>query len=605
MFTSLFINQVPIGDTLVNLGSLKVSQLRKALRIQKKLLSKGYKIPIGKILIKKKFISPEQLYQAYAHQFNLNYLKEIHPDDELILSLQPDFCIHNKIIPLSTTENFIHLATSNPFKIRNLAKISLKFNKPIKISIASKDKIRQVLNNLYQPTPKSVVKWNHHYQFSSDKRRSLGGVHERENLYEAPSLAYLNEQIQNINDEQYIENLVSWLLLKAIYAGASDIHFEPFEGFLRIRHRIDGKLVDFNQCSIEGDIAAAVISRLKVMAKMSLDERQKAQDGRILLMENGDPPQQYDFRVASSPTINGEEIVLRLLDLKKLSLGLEGLGIIGTPLKLIREACKKTSGIIIVTGPTGSGKTTTLYAILQELNDSTKKIMTIEDPVEYRITGLVQHQIREKADFRFPDAIRSFLRHDPDIILVGEIRDKETAEASIWASLTGHLVLTTLHTNDAVSTIVRLMQMGIEPYLISSTVQLILSQRLVRKLCPLCRIKKIYPYKFLQSMGFLHSDPAQTGFDLELFSSYHQAPSYSNNYICKKCNSNGFIDRTAIIEALKISEKIKECIHYDLPASEIKQIALQEGMITIKDDALTKAFHGITSIEEIINATLT
>jgi type IV pilus assembly protein PilB len=604
MLRSLFSAALPIGDTLVSLGFINTSQLRKALRIQKLLKLKGFNTPIGKILLKKKYITRQQLYKAYAHQLNLNYMAEISASEELIRSKNINFWSSSNIIPIKNEENFVHIATANPFRLINIAKISLLFSKPVKISLTDKEIIKKIIANANIETSKSLDVWTQNHLSTPTEHQALGGIHERENICETEPLSYLDEIIYNTSDEKYIEKLVSWLLLKAIHAGASDIHFEPNEGSLRIRHRIDGKLIDFDQLAIRNDTAAAVISRLKVMSKMSLDERQKPQDGRILLVEKQHVAQYYDFRVASSPTINGEEIVLRLLDNRKLTLGLEGLGIIGMPLKLIRETIKKTSGIIIVTGPTGSGKTTTLYAILQELNDPSKKIMTIEDPVEYRLQGLVQHQVREKADFKFPDAIRAFLRHDPDVILVGEIRDKETAEAAIWAAMTGHLVLTTLHTNDAASSITRLLQMGIEPYLISSTLQLILSQRLVRKLCQNCKIKKTYSAKFLKSMGFLNNKLTSDCLELELFSSPYERHISDNQIYCNKCKGKGFSDRTAIIEALKISDKIRDFIHYDLPNSELKRIAIDEGMITIKDDGLTKAFHGVTSIEEVINATL-
>ncbi|OGF58378.1 MAG: hypothetical protein A2Y62_14875 [Candidatus Fischerbacteria bacterium RBG_13_37_8] len=264
----------------------------------------------------------------------------------------------------------------------------------------------------------------------------------------------------------------------------------------------------------------------------------------------------------------------------------------------------KPHGIIIVTGPTGSGKTTTLYTLLKELNNNQKKIMTIEDPVEYRMQGIVQHQIREKADFRFADAVRSFLRHDPDIILVGEIRDKETAEASIWAALTGHLVLSTLHTNDAVLTIVRLAQMGIEPYLICSTVLLVVSQRLVRRLCPACRIKKSYPSEYLQRFGFLSDMFKGPNLNMELYSTPDKSAHSKTTYYCKKCKDTGYFDRIALVEAMKMTEKIHESLHYNLPVADIKRTALEEGMITMKQDGLSKAYHGLTSLEEVISTTI-
>ena len=601
----LFSHSKPIGEILVESGYLTTSNLRQALFLQKRLRKNGKIVPLGRILLKKKLITPGQLQEARACHYNLHYFVDGEIKEKAAHYLEPEFCYAHKLIPLTVSEKIIHLLTSNPFDFKAFAEIGKQSKKTVKISVASKTELNRLLRDSFPERHKEMEIWKGVPLCTDKEYKPLGGVHERENLYVVQPLKNIELQILTNHEEELTEHLVSWHLLKAIAAGASDIHFEPAEGYLRIRHRVDGMLYDFAENPIVGERAQAAISRLKVMAKMSLDERQRPQDGRILLLNADAPEQRFDFRIASSPTINGEEIVMRLLDSRKLELGFDGLGIIGPAKKMIKESITNPYGIIIITGPTGSGKTTTLYTLLKELNHAYRKIMTIEDPVEYRIPGVVQHQIRDKVDFRFADAIRSFLRHDPDIILVGEIRDKETAEASIWAALTGHLVLTTLHTNDAASALTRLVQMGIEPFLLSSTVILVLSQRLVRKLCPACKIKKHYPREYLHKMGFALNDESPPEPTMELFTALEtRFSSNTQETRCRKCKGIGYLDRIALMEAMKINEQIQDALAYGASAAELKKIALSSGMISMRDDGLTKAFHGFTSLQEVMSATI-
>lgn len=604
LIKDLFWHSKPLGQILIDLGIISIYDLRNLLRLQKRLLQKNKKVPLGKLLIKKNLISREEFKRAFAQSLNIKFLernKLKHRTD----CLKGDYCVKNNLLVIEMDETIIHLATSNPFNFRVISQVCVETGRAARIYLAEKEAIQEVLRESYPSLSKEVDLWEKGNGYDSENYISIGGIHERENIYFVEPLKKLEEYLLTNKGEDAVEHLVFWHLLKAIEAGASDIHFEPMGGLLRIRHRIDGILYEFRENQITADLAPAIIGRLKVMSKMSIDEKQKPQDGRILLIPKEKRERKYDFRVASSPTINGEEIVLRLLDNRKLEVGYDGLGIIGYPQKMIKEAIGKPYGLIIITGPTGSGKTTTLYTILKELNNENRKIMTVEDPVEYRIPGIMQHQIREKADFRFADAVRAFLRHDPDIILVGEIRDKETAEASMWAALTGHLVLTTLHTNDATSSLTRLLQMGIEPYLICSTIILVLSQRLVRKLCPSCRIKKPFTYDYLKRLGFIKNEMSSDNLKIELYASFFESDSKEKRRrICRSCKGKGFSDRIAIVESMVMTEKIKDAISKGFSASEIRKIAISEGMITMREDGFVKAFHGLTSLQEIISATM-
>jgi type IV pilus assembly protein PilB len=380
--------------------------------------------------------------------------------------------------------------------------------------------------------------------------------------------------------ETPIVKLVNIVIMLAVKERASDIHIEPEEHNLKIRYRIDGILQEKN--IFPKKIQNIIISRIKVLSKMDIAESRKPQDGRIRLkIETKD----LDIRVSTFPTIHGENVVMRLLDKTSLLLGLKQLGFSESEFKIFDKLIRHPYGIILVTGPTGSGKTTTLYAVLSSLNTPEKNIITLEDPVEYELPGIRQTPINPKAGITFATGLRSILRQDPDIIMVGEIRDKETAEIAIQAALTGHLVLSTLHTNDAPSALTRLVDMGIEPFLISSSVIGILAQRLVRTICDKCKQKYVPPPEAVKELGIKAGEEFYKGAG------------------CQRCNQKGYIGRIGIFELLFIDEEIRKMVDAKKSADEVKRKAVELGMKVLRDDGLQKAKRGATTIEEVLRAT--
>jgi type IV pilus assembly protein PilB len=395
--------------------------------------------------------------------------------------------------------------------------------------------------------------------------------------------------LKEASEDAPVIRLVNAILTDAIKKRASDIHVEPYEKSFRIRFRMDGTLYEMMKPPLK--MKNAMISRLKIMARLDIAERRLPQDGRIKLKMGKDT--EMDFRVSVLPTLFGEKVVLRLLDKSNLQLDMTRLGFMDEQLGHFREAIYRPFGIVLVTGPTGSGKTTTLYSALSELNKTTENISTAEDPVEFNLAGINQVQIHEEIGLTFANALRSFLRQDPDIILVGEIRDFETAEIAIKAALTGHLVLSTLHTNDAPSTVNRLLNMGIEPFLVSSATNLILAQRLVRKICQECKEPvTISPESFVK-----------LGVQKEEYEQYKDITFYKGKG-CDICNNTGYKGRLALYEVMPISEPIKELILQGASAIDIKREAIHQGLQTLRRSGISKLLGGVTSLEEVLKTTV-
>ena len=379
------------------------------------------------------------------------------------------------------------------------------------------------------------------------------------------------------------------MLMSSIQKGASDIHIEPYEREFRMRYRIDGILYNVMQPPMK--FRDAITSRIKIMAKLDIAEKRLPQDGRIKIRYNDNgQSKEIDFRVSCLPTLFGEKIVLRLLDRDKLMLDMTKLGFEAESLRRFENAISKPWGMVLVTGPTGSGKTNTLYSSISKLNTAETNIMTAEDPVEFNLPGVNQVLVRDQIGLNFAAALRSFLRQDPNIILVGEIRDFETAEIAVKASLTGHMVLSTLHTNDAPSTISRLMNMGIEPFLVASSVNLICAQRLVRRLCANCKAQHAQPPESLMEVGFSSEDA-------------HSVVPFEPKG-CEKCNNTGYKGRVGLYEVMEISEQLRELVLVGASALELRRKALEEGMITLRMSGLQKVKAGMTSVEEIVRETV-
>lgn len=476
------------------------------------------------------------------------------------------FVRKNLILPLEDTEKRLFVAVADPLNVAALDELRFMLGKEVKAIFASEEKILAAINLCY-----------HHEEGVASKLIA--------NLSEAHFEKTAAEDVQTFDlletkDEAPLVKLLNLILSEAIEEGASDIHFEPFEDDLRIRYRIDGVLQSRHAPSREHQ--AQLLSRIKVLAKLDIAEHRLPQDGRIKLKMGG---REIDLRVSTVPVSHGERIVLRILDKGNVVLGIDDLGMMPETLNAFRELISLPEGIILVTGPTGSGKTTTLYSALYEMSHDDVNIMTIEDPVEYKLKGIAQIAVHPKIGLSFAAGLRHILRQDPDIVMVGEIRDSETAEIAIQASLTGHLVLSTLHTNDAPSAIPRLMDMGIEPYLLSSTISGVLAQRLVRKICPSCREEYEPSKQELALLGIKHKE--------KLF----------HGKGCKNCFGSGYKGRCGIYELLSINDEFQSKIAQKTDALELRRLAKDQGFMTLRDHGLSLIKQGITTIAEVLRMT--
>jgi type IV pilus assembly protein PilB len=565
-------------------------------------------------LVKNGYIDEIRFLQLLHRNFGLNVASDVSIDDidlELIRKVPFDFIQKNKVIPLKVENGVLHILTTNPFNTQalNSLKFLLKASKvqPIVVPVSV---MENLLKELEEKEQEAVVEL---------AESELGEAVEVEDIEE--STVNWNELARAVETETPIIRLVNAILAEGVKREASDIHIEPQEKHLLVRFRIDGILRIFQR--LPARIKDAVVARIKIMANLDISERRKPQDGRIRVVFQG---KKIDFRVSTLPTIYGEKVVLRIQEAEKyLSFKLEDLGFEADNLLLFRHHIWQPWGMVLVVGPTGSGKTTTLYTALQERNTPEVNIMTAEDPVEVAIPGINQVQINEKIGLTFATVLRAFLRQDPDIILVGEIRDLETAEIAIKAALTGHLVFSTLHTNDAPSTTTRLVDMGVEPFLVGTAVNLIVAQRLVRRLCPKCKrkAKEVYPKEYyedlenqvknaikrvvenLQLRLTKEKNPERKQQIVEHIKEYQKL--YSNGLEiytenpegCPYCNNTGYKGRMAVHELLEVTDKVKKLILKGANAEEIKLEALKEGMRTLYEDGLVKIGKGLTSIEEI------
>jgi len=476
------------------------------------------------------------------------------------------------VIPIKQTEDTVTVVAENPFDPRLVDELHFVLNKDCQVMVGRPKDVQDALDLFYP-----------------EKGGSISDVlAEMKELYGGGS-ADLNEadekELEKAANEAPIVRFVNIILQQAIKDKASDIHFEPFADEFRIRYRIDGAL--YEMAPPPKHLAIPVISRLKVMSGLNIAERRLPQDGRIELRINRKP---IDLRVSTLPTRYGESVVLRVLDRSVVSLSFDNLGMTPEMVKKIRAQIGRPNGIFLVTGPTGSGKTTTLYSGLKELNTMEDKLLTAEDPVEYDIEGIMQVPVRDSVGMTFPRALRAFLRQDPDRIMVGEIRDVETAGIAIQASLTGHLVLSTLHTNDASGAVTRLIDMGIEPFLISSTVIGVLAQRLIRRCCNNCKDAYIPDDKELRLLGTTREEIAGRQF--------------YRGHGCEICNGSGYKGRVGIFELLDISVAVQSMINKKMPSQDIKRKAIEEGMRTLRKDGINQILLGITTAAEVLQYTM-
>jgi type IV pilus assembly protein PilB len=557
-----------LGQICITNHYISPEQLAAALEQQKTVCK-----PIGQLLIKMGSLTEEQLAQSLAMQLQLPYARpcELNLDSELLALLTPRQVERYRVIPIQLKAGRITLATADPLKLDAFDALSNHLNYKIKLAVASSKQIDNALNKFYGASLESVaavledLDESELSQYRSNIASEISAIAPEDMANEAP-----------------IIRLVNTIIAGAVKAGASDIHLEPFEDEVKVRYRIDGVLQETH--SPPKNLYSALTSRIKLMAGMDITERRVPQDGRIRVkLDNRD----LDLRVAIAPTLYGEEAVLRILNRASILLSLHQLGLSEQNLEIFHALLRRPHGMILVTGPTGSGKTTTLYAALQELNEASRKIITIEDPIEYQLKGVNQMQANPKLDFTFAQGLRTIVRHDPDIILVGEIRDRETAEVAVQSALTGHLVLATLHTNDAPSAFTRLIDMGIEEFLVASTVRGVLAQRLVRKICIKCK----KPYQLnAREQQLIGGEEDASG-------------EYFCGAGCDHCNFIGYRGQLGLFEMLKTTEEIERLLMERSSTGRIREAALKQGMTTLREDGIRKIKAGITTISEVLRVT--
>lgn len=562
--------RLTLGAFLLKKGKISEKQLIDAQAVQK---IEGIKI--GAALIKLGYITEDQLVQALSELYGYPVFKiDSYKIDPLVVKLLPEDLIRrHKVLPFSREGNIIRVLTTDP--ANEIALEQLKFflsGFKILLYIGKDSEFKNLINQFFGEDNTEIY--------------SKETVHELvESAVQEPSITQPEEEQAILEVDAPLIRLVNQIIMNGISKRASDIHIEPFEDNIYIRYRIDGVLHDI--LTLPSKLKSALITRIKIMSNMDISERRLPQDGRIK-MKIG--KKEVDFRVSTLPSIFGEKVVLRILEKGSLQLDLTKLGFEEESLNFFLEALSKPYGMILVTGPTGSGKTTTLYSALMKLRKPEVNIVTVEDPVEYTLPRITQVQVQEEIGRTFAQVLRSFLRQDPDIILVGEIRDFETAEIAIKAALTGHLVLSTLHTNDAPSTITRLVNMGIEPFLIASSVILIVAQRLVRRLCENCKKEQKITKESLLKIGF----PEQMLDSLKIYEAQG----------CSECNQTGYRGRVALYEVMPIKDELRELILTGASANEIKKEAIKLGMLTLRHSGIRKIMAGITSIEEVLRVTV-
>ncbi|HEY7162303.1 MAG TPA: type IV-A pilus assembly ATPase PilB [Acidobacteriota bacterium] len=571
-----------LGELLLRNKLITKDQLDKALDLQKTNNSK-----LGYNLVKMGFVSDEEIATCLSKQFGISAINLSHFEiDQTVLDLVPvEVCRKYDLIPVNRTGAVLTVAMSDPTNIRAMDEINFICGYQVEPVVASEYAIKESIDKYYGST--HALELKQAMQAAIAERDGDSEMEDLEVLEEAADvdLAALERQ----TEDAPVVKLVNKVLYDALNEGASDIHVEPYEKEFRVRYRIDGVL--YVKINPPLKLRDAITSRIKIMAKLDIAEKRLPQDGRIKIKtKHQGRMKELDYRVSVIPTLFGEKIVLRLLDKDNLKLDMTKLGLEAESLRRLEKAILKPYGMILVTGPTGSGKTNTLYSAMSRINTPEINILTAEDPVEFNITGINQVQMKEQIGLNFAAALRSFLRQDPNIILVGEIRDFETAEIAIKAALTGHLVLSTLHTNDAPSTVNRLMNMGIEPFLVASSVLLIVAQRLIRKICSECKEEYRVPLEALIDIGF-SEDEAR---DVTIFKGRG----------CPLCGNTGYKGRVGLFEVLEVSDNIRELILVGASAIEIRRKAIEEGMIALRASGLEKLKVGLTTIEEVLRETV-
>jgi type IV pilus assembly protein PilB len=612
-----------LGEILIRAQLITQQQLKEALDYQR---VNGGKL--GLTLVKLGLVTDEQITQALSRQYGVPSvdLSKVEPDQNVIRLIPREVAIKHCVLPVSRQEMILRLAMSDPSNFYAMDDIKFITGFNIESVVASEHSIMDAIERAYSGTkglelakalnadasfvspggmgtalgtaaaPEAEQVQKLTLDDLSGVSSNFGAAFDDMDEDSASSLEVMEDQeeidlglLERSSGEAPVVRLVNMILVESLRRGASDIHIEPYEKEFRVRFRIDGVL--YNIMAPPLKMKDPLTSRLKIMSKLDISEKRLPQDGRIKIkVKLDDRARELDFRVSTLPTLFGEKVVLRLLDKEKLMLDMTKLGFEQSSLDRFKRNIAKPFGMVLVTGPTGSGKTNTLYSALQSLNTVDTNIMTAEDPVEFNLAGINQVNIRDQIGLNFAAALRSFLRQDPNIILVGEIRDFETAEIAIKAALTGHLVLSTLHTNDAPSTVSRLMNMGIEPFLVATSVNIIQAQRLIRRICKECKIETHTPPEALMDLGFSEEDA--------------KALKTYKGKGCQTCNGTGFKGRVGLYEVMEISEALRELILIGGTVTELRRQAVEDGMLTLRMSGIEKVRQGITTIEEVLKETV-
>ena len=569
---------VRLGEILLKESLITQDQLEKALEFQR---SNGGKL--GSCLTKMGFITDDDITGVLSRQYGVPSinLKYYEIDPNVIKLIPQDTALRYQVIPLSRVGSVLTIAMTDPTNVFAMDDIKFMTGFNVEPVVASESAIGEAISRFYGGGSSTHEELSSLIKDLVDEDQELELAAEEQEM-DAASL-------EKAAEEAPIIKLVNLILTDSVKRGASDIHVEPYEMEMRVRFRVDGVLQTVMTPPLK--LRDAITSRMKIMAKLDIAEKRLPQDGRIMIKYKAEgKKKELDFRVSTVPTLYGEKIVLRLLDKENLRLDMTKLGFEPESLKKFERNILKPYGMVLVTGPTGSGKTNTLYSSVARLNQVDTNIMTAEDPVEFQLAGINQVQMKDQIGLNFAAALRAFLRQDPNIILVGEIRDFETAEIGVKAALTGHLVLSTLHTNDAPSTISRLMNMGIEPFLVATSVNLICAQRLVRRICGNCKEELEIPEQALVDAGFTPEESKTTKI-------YHGKG-------CSTCGKRGYKGRTGLYEVMEINDELRELILVGASALELKKKAIEQGMITLRRSGLIKVSLGMTTLEEVLRETV-
>ncbi len=560
-----------VADIVREVTEISDEQLKQALDVQKET-----RAPLAQVLANMNLISEKDKARILGRQWGIPFvdLADRQIDRELLKLIPHHLLQRCKAVPIDQHGPRLVVAMVNPLDVYAIDQMRLVAGIDIECVIATADDIGSALGQSMSVRDEIAGALQ---EVSEEFGGDVGDIQLEEKEREEEVTV---DQLREMMDDAPVVKLANLIIRQAIRDKASDIHIQPEVNRVRIRYRIDGILHD--SMTVPKNVQAPLVSRIKVMADMDIAEKRAAQDGRISLSLAG---REFDFRVSTNPGVNGEKVVMRILDKRGVQVTLNQLGIPNTMLEDFDRLINRSYGIIAVTGPTGSGKSTTLYSVLNTINSPEKNILTIEDPVEYQLPGLTQTQVNVRAGVTFPGALRTFLRQDPDIILVGEIRDAETALIATEAALTGHLVFSTLHTNDAPTAVARLIEMGVEPFLIASSVIGVLAQRLVRVICPDCKESYTPPVEAFRRLNL--------AMDLESVTFYRGRG-------CDRCRQTGYRGRTGVYEMMMINDSVRELILRRAPTHEIRQGGLDAGMVTLKQDAMQKILEGVTTMEEAL-----